>query len=214
MNVSNRFTFACVALCTSLALPATAEVTDFGQGTQIGTVAGTPELGRDAKRVIRQFNRKARYFGAVAAHPDTQEVFWVYNFHSVSEARAAALKGCAEFAQAEGCQIYGVAMPESLPLDQSSAIGMGEEAADAFNTVYQEYREPGKYAAFAISGANHYGFGNAYDTAADAKDSALSYCQRGVARDMPEIGPRGREFARARGYDTCRVIDVQRSPDS
>lgn len=196
----------CAAASGGAAAPA---LTDFGQGTQVGRVTSAQDLTGAARKLYRQFTREARYFGAFAAHPVTGQAFYVVNFHDTQKARRAALEGCAQLAEAAGCQLVGIAMPESLPIDRTNASGMSEEASDAFATVYQENRRPGAYAAFAISGSSHFGYANAWDTADVAKDTALAYCERGVARDMVEIGPKGRDYARARGLNECKVVHVE-----
>lgn len=203
-------------LLTAIASPALAEfpLSDFGKGTKFGKAAQAPELGRDARKQVTIFRRKARYFGALAANPDTQHVYYVFNFFDIAKAREAALEGCRQISEAKGCRIYAVAMPQSLPVNQARASGLSEEASITVHGRYQEHRKPGKFSAFAISGSSHFGFANAYDTAADAKDTALAYCNRGVAADMADIGPRGREFARARGYNRCRVIHIEQAPEN
>lgn len=213
MRLTTRTIAVCVGVSVGLMVKsAFATPTDFGQGTQIGAVTGLPKLDRSARKSVREFRRNARYFGALAANSTTGDVFFVYNFHDNTEARRAAVEGCNQISRSTDCQIYEVAMPESLPLGQAKAAGFAEVAADAFQNSYRKHRKPGKFAAFAVSGSSHYGFGNAYETAADAMDTAISYCQRGVAKDMPEIGPRGRDFARARGYDVCKVVHVEQTP--
>lgn len=189
-----------------------AEPADFGQGTKIGRVDTLPELPVKLRPMYRKFRSEVRYFSAFAVHFEKQIGFYIQNFHEAGRARAAALEGCRLYAQADGCVIYAVAMPESLPVDQSRASGLSEHAADDFNTVYRENRKPGTYAAFAISGASHHGYGHDYATAADAKDTALAYCQIGVASDMAELGPEARKFARARGWQNCKVVDVSFTP--
>lgn len=193
--------------------PLAAGPTDFGQGTHIGRVAGLPALPANLRSLYRDFRNKTRYFAAFAVNFETQNGFYIQNFHEAGRARAAALEGCRQVSQADGCVIYAVAMPESLPVEQSSAAGFSEAAADDFQTVYQEYRKPGTYAAFALSGASHHGYGNAYESEADAKDTAIAYCMRGVARDMAELGPEARSFARLRNWNSCRVVDVSFTPE-
>ncbi len=186
--------------------------TDFGPGTQVGRVSGLPELPHSLRKSYAEFRRGMSYFGAYAVHFEEEVFFWVRDFHSAGRARAAALEGCKQLSEQQGCVIYAVSIPETLPIDQSQADGLGRLASDAFKTVYQENRQPGSYAAFAISGASHYGYANADASAADARDTALAYCQRGVAGDLASIGPRGREFVRNRKWEACRVVDVTFTP--
>ncbi|QUJ75129.1 hypothetical protein KDD17_08800 [Sulfitobacter albidus] len=199
--------------CLIAPLPVLAQPTDFGQGTQVGRVEGIGPLTPEMARVYRSFRREARYFAAMAVNMDSGVAFWIQNFHDAGRARAGALEGCDVISlRKPGCAIYAVAMPESLPIAQSRATGLSEEAADALATVYTERRIPGTYAAFAISGISHFGYADAELTEADARDTAIAYCNRGLAADMAELGPDGRRFARARGWDKCRVIDVQFTP--
>lgn len=193
--------------------PALAAPTDFGQGTQIGRVSGMSDLPREMRRVYRSFKKEVRYFGAMAVNYDTAVAIYMQNYHQADRAQAAALEGCRIISlKKEGCTIYAVAMPNSLPIDQFDAQGLSEAAAEDLKAVYRERRIPGTYAAFAISGAGHHGYGTAYLTAEDARDSALAYCERGVAADMAAMGPDARRFARARGWQKCRVIDVAFTP--
>lgn len=189
--------------------PLAAQPTDFGQGTQIGRVESLPKLPSSLQPLYNTFRNEVRYFAAFAVHFEKEKGFFIQNFHDAGRARAAALEGCRLVAQASGCVIYAVAMPESLPVDQSKASGLSELAASQFNMEYSEHRDAGTYAAFAISGASHEGYGYNYTTAADAKDTAIAYCQIGVARDMAELGPDARKFARARGWQHCKVVDVR-----
>lgn len=195
------------------ATPLAAGPTDFGPGTQIGRVDGLPPLPASTRRAYRTFIRGGSYFGAFAVNYETEKVFWIRNFHDAGHVRAAALEGCRQLSEgADGCVIYAVAMPESLPVGQSTASGLSRAASDAMKTVYLENRKPGTFAAFAISGASHYGYANAYEKAADARDTALAYCTKGVARDMADFGIEARKFVRPRGWDKCEVVDVSFTP--
>lgn len=189
-----------------------ADPTDFGQGTHVGRVTGLPALPGDLHRLYTRFKREANYFAAMAVHFEKGYGYYIQNFHDAGRARAAALEGCRQGAGAEGCVIYAVAMPETLPVDQSTARGLSEVAAQSYNSDYRKYRKPGTYAAFAISGASHHGYGSAYATEADARDSAIAYCNVYVAKDMARLGPRARDFTRARGWQTCKVVDVAYTP--
>ncbi|MEO0389786.1 MAG: hypothetical protein AAF218_02475 [Pseudomonadota bacterium] len=201
------------AIIAILPCAAYADMTDFGPGTQLGRVTTAAPLEGPARRTYAHFRSQMGYFGAFAASPSTGATFWIRNFYDAGTARAAAVQGCAVLSGTDDCEIYAIMMPETLPLDQSQATGLSAAARDGMATVYQENREPGKFAAFAISGANHYGYAKAWDSAEAARDTALAYCQRGVARDMAEIRPEGRAWVRARGMDTCRVIDVEQTPE-
>lgn len=209
-----RRVLMCVPVCAAaLATPLPADQpTDFGQGTQIGRVDALPPLPRDLRKLYGQFRREARYFAAFAVNFDKGRGFYIQNFHDAGSVRTAALEGCRVLSKDDNCVIYAVAMPETVPVATSRATGFSELAADDFNTVYREYRTPGTYAAFAISGASHHGYGNAYAKEADARDTAISYCKVGVAKDMAHLGPEARALARSRGWQNCKVVDVSFTP--
>ena len=197
------------ALCLLCAAPVAADPTDFGPGTKIGRVSGLPDLPREMARIYRDFRRDVRYFGAMAVNFDTRMAVYLHNYHDATRVQIAALEGCRILSlNKKGCVIYAVAMPQSLPIDRFDASGLSAQAAESFKTAYVETRLPGTYAAFAISGIGHYGYGSAYQTQSDARDTALAYCERGVAA----FGPDARRFARARGWQKCRVIDVAFTP--
>jgi len=209
-------TFATIGLAAFAALsaPVAAAPTDFGPGTKIGRVADLPPLPRNMRGLYAQFRREASYFAAFAVNYQASEGFYIQNFHDAARARAAALEGCAQIYGREGCVIYAVAIPLNLLVSQPNASGLSEKAADDFNSRYQSNRKPGTYAAFAISGASHHGFGNAYAIEADARDTAIAYCKIGVAMDMAELGPEARKFARARDWNDCTVVDVEFTPNN
>lgn len=191
-----------------------ANPTDFGPGTQIGRFQSAGELGNVGRRGYRDFKKQLGYFGAFAMNAKTDDYFWVRNYHSAAIAKAAAIEGCRQISAQSGCELYAVMMPESLSISTPKAEGFSREAADAFNTEYRENREPGKFYAFALSGANQWGYAYGYDTAADARDTAVSFCASAVAQSMAEIGPEGRKWAKARKLDRCKVVNVEQQPSN
>ncbi|WP_298857556.1 hypothetical protein [uncultured Sulfitobacter sp.] len=213
LTVSSVAAAATIGLLAS-AQPLAAEPVNFGQGTQIGRVGTLPALPPELRGLYSQFRREARYFAAFAVHFEKAEGFYIQNFHDAASVRAAALEGCKQYAQAEGCVIYAVAMPESLPVDHSRATGLSEWAADDFTTVYKEKQKPGTYGAFAVSGASHHGYAHGYKTAAEAANTAIAYCKIGVVKDMAELGPEARKYARARGWQNCKVIESRFTPEN
>jgi len=207
-----RLLLSVVVMCLGAALPASAQMQDFGPGGKIGRVSGAAELGGEARRGYQNFRREVGYFGAFATSPSQGAFFWVRNFFDAGTARAAALKGCEVLSEQDDCELYAVMMPESLPIGQQAASGLSQSARDAMATEYREGQDSGEFYAFAISGANQWGYARGWATEAAARDTALSFCQRSVARDMPELRPEGRAWVKARGMDRCRVIDVFQVP--
>lgn len=187
------------------------DVTTFGAESQVGRSAGL-DLPSEAKRSYRDFRKYASYFGAFAVSPESGESFYVMNFHDASAARASAMEGCRQISRKQDCVLFAVAMPKSLAASTRHAKGLGLESWETFTGAYVTGRKPGKYYAFAISGAYNYGYATAWDTAEFARDTALAYCQKGVARDMVGIGPLGRAWVRNRGIDRCRIVDEGRMP--
>ena len=211
LTVSSLAATATVGLLAT-AQPLAAEPANFGQGKQIGRVGTLPALPPKLRGSYGKFRREARYFAAFAVHFEKAEGFYIQNFHDVASVRATALEGCKQFAEADGCVIYAVAMPASLPVDQSRATALSEWSADDFDTVYKEKQKAGTYGAFAISGASHHGYSYGYKTSAEAKDTALSYCKIGVVKDMAELGPEARKYARASGWQKRKVVDANFTP--
>ena len=211
MNLVKFALPAVLSLCLAGTIHAES-ATDFGPKTKIGRVGGLAKLPSHLQNLYRQFRREANYFAAMAVNFETGDGFYIRNFHDAARARAAAIEGCRQFTGSDGCVLYAVAIPNSLPFDQLDASGLSMLAAKEFNTAYVKRRKPGTFAAFAISGASHHGYGDAYDTAEDAKDSAIAYCNIYVAKDMAEMGPQARKYARARNWQECKVVDVAFTP--
>lgn len=212
MKKRNRMLSAALAFTLMAATPAIAQPLQFGAGTKYGRVSGLPELNADQRKGYAQFRNKVKYFGAFAVNFETGFWFYIQNFHDLSRVKTAAVEGCRQISQAEGCALYAVAVPKSASISDSNASGISLEAYQDFNGGYLKHRKPGTYAAFAISGASHHGYGYAYESRADAEDSAIAYCNVGVAKDMAEYGPDARKFARARGWQKCKVVDVSFTP--
>jgi hypothetical protein len=212
MKSLNRTLSATLALIFLAAPPGITEPTQFGAGTKYGRVSGLPDLSPNLRKAYAQFRNDVKYFAAFAVNFETEDWFYIQNFHNLARVKEAAVEGCRQLSQTEGCTLYGVALPKSLSVSATTASGLSLDASEMFKARYAKHRKPGTYAAFAISGASHQGFGFDYEKREDAADTAIAYCNIGVAKDMAELGPDARKFARARGWDTCKVVDMVFTP--
>ena len=85
---------------------------------------------------------------------------------------------------------------------------MSQRAAKYFERRYPREQKPGKYGAFALNKAYGYGVSFGGQSAEEAREAALAYCDIASAHALAPLGIEGRNWAKSRGLDKCTVVDV------
>lgn len=182
------------------------DVQTFGNEAKTGHVEGVSLLPLQKSGYLK-FRRSGGYFGAIYVNTETDAGFYVSGFHDLAKAHSAAKKGCSEFSRGEGtCVLYAVTLPKEMPFDTVTAAGMGQESYQAYMNKYLANKETG-HRAFAISGASQYGLSYGWDDAAEARETALAYCEAAVAKELAGLNIEGRRWAKAHGLTKCRIVD-------
>lgn len=199
------------ALSICLALPLVAEQPRvYGPEHTYASVADVT-LTREQRRHYNEFKNRKAYFGAFYAAAEGDGSFYTYSYHNLNTAKAVAKRGCEAYAQGP-CTFYGVAVPEGVDPNETFASGLGAITAHDLQGVYRDMQTTTGYGAFAISGAGDHGYSHDWPNMAEARATALAYCEAEVAEEMTNIRIEDRRWARANGLTTCRVIDTYTPP--
>jgi len=80
------------------------------------------------------------------------------------------------------CIAYGEMLPTDMSCNQHQASGLGQKTRALFLGEYQKQQTQTGYGAFAISGAYNSGSSFNWERAAEARDTALSFCESDFAK--------------------------------
>lgn len=201
---------AALALCITLPVPGAAEVQVYDKKTNVARVLEY-KLGPEQKRAWRDFSRSCCYFGAYAINTERDLGFFVQGFNSRKMAISAAETGCAEFSRSEGanpkaCRLYAFTVPTEVDVKDAAAAGLGVPAREGFIKLYQKNQSKTGYGAFAIASGRGWGASWDWPTRAEAKATAIAYCEADVAQTMAEIGPKAKDWVGKTGAGKCRVV--------
>ncbi|CTQ50948.1 hypothetical protein [Jannaschia donghaensis] len=113
-----------------------------------------------------------KYYGAMAAHPDegiqAERTRGAFNFHSIDQARAAALSGCGS-----GCVVIAEILPRRY--EAGRALTLNQDASKV--VTGRDFTRAGTDAALAISpSTGGWGIGN-------GEQAAVATCAAAGARD-------------------------------
>lgn len=197
---------AATALALLTTAPAQAEPTLFIGKARLGTVQGM-ELTPAQRSVFRNFRAAKSYFGAFYIRPGTDFSGNTLNFHSLDAARSAARQICETTAGAP-CTLYAVTYPAGTDPNTPGLSGLSQPAQEDFRGPYQTQQIDGKFGAFAINGANGYGYAFGWENAAEARASAIEFCNADSSQTLAHVTIEGRKWARERDLHICRVVDV------
>ncbi len=168
-------------------------------------------LTRAQRSHYNQFRNRKAYFGAFYAAAEGDFSFYTYSYHNLNTAKAVAKRGCEAYVQGP-CNFYGVAVPEGVDPNSTTVGGLGAITAHDFQGVYRDKQTSTGYGAFAISGAGDHGYSHGWPNMAEARATAIAYCELEVAEEMTNVRIKDRAWARANGLTTCRVIDTYTPP--
>jgi hypothetical protein len=199
-------TLAAIAVAITVSSADTAPLATFGKKVSIGTV---PDLALSPiqKEGLRGFRNMKAYFGALYVSRDGTSYQHFVNWHDLDKVKVAARKGCEIASLGNPCVLAAVSVPKGMDPNGENARGLGSWAQRDL-AVYRKRQVDGRYGAFAVSGSAHQGFSNDWVNEAEARDTALAFCEAAVANDLTTLGIEGRAFARAQGYDTCEIIEA------
>ena len=158
------------------------------------------------RKGLSYFRSQKSYFGAFYVSLDGKWFQSFINWHYLEKVKVAVKKACDTRPNGSPCVLAAVSVPEGVPVDAKSATGLGSSARASMQD-YRDRQVEGQYGAFAISNSSHEGYSFNWPNSAEARETALEYCRASVAHDMAGIGTEGRKFARAKGYNTCKIID-------
>lgn len=175
------------AMLACLALPATAQVLDFGAARKVvidtkktvAIIADASFLAEKEQGILKGLRETIPFYGALALSPsEGLYVEWLNasaQFHSRETARAAAMAHCEANRKpdSEGCVVVLEVVPRGS--DEGLALTLSAPAASAMR---KEYRKLDKPRAFAISDAT----GN-YGLARGDGGRALAACASQGATD-------------------------------
>lgn len=205
MMFSSATVFSVIIGALTLAAPAHAQPQTFGKATILAKVEDQ-KLSKEQKQGFNNFRKNKTYFGAYYVSLDGTEGFFVKNFNSLEIAKRAAKKGCEIVSMGSNCRLYAVMVPKGID-PNGDAEGLGAEASRAFALDYPAQQIAGTHGAFAISRAAVFGYSFGWDSRAEARATAVSYCQAGVAKLLAKLTIEGRKWAQSQGYTTCVVVD-------
>ena len=120
---------------------ADAEQALFDPGPVEIAVLDLPFLSAEDKDVLGQIAMQQKYYGAIAFAPDdgllSESLMGAFNYHDMTEARAAALKGCeAQRAGATPCAVVVELRPQGW--EAGRALSLSGDATEAFNSQYSK----------------------------------------------------------------------------
>ena len=195
---------------TVLALTATTSTADpvlFGDGNRVGVVQGVA-LTSDQRSSFRDFKRGSGYFGAFYIDRSSDVSFWWQEAHNLETAKAGALKGCQVVANSKNCVLYAVLLPKGMDLNTRQAGGLSQEAYTEYTGSYKSNQIEGRYGAIAISGASEVGVSWNWANEAEARATAIAYCEKEVAAELAELNIEGRAWVKQRNLHNCSVVEV------
>ena len=197
------------SLCLSPPLAANPLPTDFGPTATVIEVDTAP-LSPNQQTGLANFKEDANYFGAFYVSVTGDEWYYSYGYHNISAAKQLANRGCTRQAKpAIECKLHAVVLPTGADVADDTLTGFSQSASEDFSGEYAEAKVPGKLNAFAISGGGEYGWATGWDTWEDALASAMAYCEADADYSLAEYSIATRAWAQEKGFNTCRVIDVQ-----
>ena len=197
------------SLCLSHSLAAEPQPTDFGPNATLIEVDTAP-LSPDQQTGLANFKEDASYFGAFYVSVTGEEWYYSYGYHSISAAKQLANRGCSlQDEPAVECRLHAVVLPAGADVADDTLAGFSQFASEDFSDDYAKAQEPGTFSAFAISGGGEYGWTAGWDTWEDALASAMAYCEADADSSLAGFSIATRRWAQEKGFNTCRVIDVQ-----
>ena len=197
-----------LTLLLSLASPLVAEPVGLAQQS-LYVRSETVQLSPGQARNFETFKRGHGHFGAFAVAREGRGSFFTRYFRSARAARLAAMEGCRR-ALGQPCLLYAVALPKGVSLADRDAKALGAAATQAFERRYRARLTRGSYGAFAAE-ASEYGYSYRWDSAAKAREVALGYCAREVAKTLRNLDAGLAGWARRSGLLTCRILE-ERGP--
>ena len=139
-------------------------------------------MGRDAKRRVVEFKKKATYYGAVAVHiaEDTGGSTWAR--HSLASATNQALKSRkAKATDPAGCIVYAVSLPRGYN-QVPGVVGLNQDATKTYTKGdMAKWLKKNPYGAIAVNGQWSWGWGTSDTSLEDAKADALKWCRKASA---------------------------------
>ena len=206
----SKFTILAAAALTLAAAQLAAAPKDFGP--EISVIRSDAiTLKPKQARHFAGFLKRKNYFAAFYVNDAVDEAFSVWGFADLNLARQAALKGCQEVSKGQGtCRAYSEMLPKGMAPSTKSAFGLGKGNREVFLGAYQEAQKAEGYGAFAISPAYQFGYSFGWVNEAEARATAVSYCEAGVAEALAGLNIEGRAWARSKGLTRCKVVDVTR----
>ena len=187
-------------------------VQTFGAGHKT-VLHSNMELSRVQKAAYRRFRAKTGYFAAIALHPVDGVDFWVWNVHSLENARRIAVGGCEEIAKDKNedpklCRLYASVIPKDLAPSDHKASGLSEAGLKELKGPYRRKQQPGRYGAFAISGMGDWGYTWNRRNKADAIGSAIASCEAAADNTIAGWSVGARKRVNRAKFNTCKVIHV------
>lgn len=192
------------------AAPLLAAPTDFGSGVTV-VRSGVISLQPDQAWHFAEFLKSRSYFGAFYVNDTVDQAFYVQGFSNLGLARQSALKGCQILSKGQGkCRAYGEMLPKGMSFARAEAAGLGAGVREAFIGDYQSRQKSDGFGAFAMSSASQYGVSFGWENEAEARATAISYCEAEVAKVLASLNIEGRAWVTSKGLTECRVVDVAR----
>ncbi|QUJ75130.1 hypothetical protein KDD17_08805 [Sulfitobacter albidus] len=198
-----RFPALATLALLGLASTALADPTVYGTGSEpfyFDTSGATPDQ-RDAI----ERNSTQKYFGAVYIEPGGTAWGSYTGANTLYDAAALARMICLSHAQSDTCVPALFVAPPELGTGSPPRDSLGHGAAQKYRT-YQG-RNDG-WRAFAVSGNHAFGWATRKETAAQAVESALTYCHQSSLKSLLDLPQRVREEARLSGHYDCRIADL------
>ncbi|EBA16623.1 hypothetical protein RSK20926_02424 [Roseobacter sp. SK209-2-6] len=190
------------------AAPLVAAPTDFGPEVSV-VRSDAITLKPNQARHFAGFLKQQSYFGAFYVNDTVDFSFHVKGFSDLNLARQAALKGCQVVSKGQGtCRAYGEMLPRGMAPDTREASGLGSGARATFLGAYQKKQRAEGYGAYAISPAYQAGMSFGWADEAEARATAISYCEAEVAQALTGLNIEGRAWAKSKGLTRCKVVDV------
>ena len=173
------------------------------------------KLSRKQRDALSAFRRNGGYFGAMAVHPNGEDLFWFKNMHGLNDARQFALGGCRQLAKTggrdpDGCVLYASMIPRNMDPRTRDAEGIGERAYRVFAGRYPKAQTAGRYGAFAVSGIFDWAYSTNSPNEAEARGSATARCRAEAGRTIADWPNEIRAEIDRLGLDDCKVIHVSR----
>lgn len=208
--IKNIARISLIAALTLSAGGAQSEVQTFGNKVRL-VKTSTVKLTKKQKIGLSDFRRNKAYFGAFYINTAEDTGYWVRNFHVLENAKKAAKTGCRYYSKIskDTCVLYALILPRDMDPATKNAAGLSQGSLKFFEGKYRKKQARAKqpYGAFAINGANNSGAAWGKETAAEARSTALAWCEAGAARLKAQLNIFGRKWAEKSGMDRCRIVD-------